>query len=76
MTCKYKSKERFRELLHRFIANGWVDGRGTGEWKRLSVNIPALVRTSIKLGKVYKFEKDSVSSICVAKTTGSNAYAV
>ncbi|KAF4436611.1 hypothetical protein FACUT_6206 [Fusarium acutatum] len=34
-------------------------GRGTGECRKLSVNIPALVRTSIKLRTVHKFDKDS-----------------
>ncbi|KAF4336095.1 hypothetical protein FBEOM_10031 [Fusarium beomiforme] len=34
-------------------------GRGTGECRKLSVNIPALIRTSIRLKTVYKFDKDS-----------------
>ncbi|KIL88128.1 hypothetical protein FAVG1_08205 [Fusarium avenaceum] len=34
-------------------------GTGSGEVRKLSVNIPALVRTSIKLKTVYKFDKDS-----------------
>ncbi|KAH7236700.1 uncharacterized protein BKA55DRAFT_597254 [Fusarium redolens] len=34
-------------------------GRGTGECRKLSVNIPALIRTSIKLKTVHKFDKDS-----------------
>ncbi|KAF4454273.1 hypothetical protein F53441_3274 [Fusarium austroafricanum] len=34
-------------------------GRGTGECRKLSVNIPALVRTSIKLKTVYKFDQNS-----------------
>ncbi|KAF5234642.1 hypothetical protein FANTH_11994 [Fusarium anthophilum] len=34
-------------------------GRGTGECRKLSVNIPALIRTSIKLRTVHKFDKDS-----------------
>ncbi|KAJ4258151.1 hypothetical protein NW762_008292 [Fusarium torreyae] len=37
-------------------------GRGTGECRKLSVNIPALVRTSIKLKKVHKFDTDSAPS--------------
>ncbi|RSM08477.1 hypothetical protein CDV31_008114 [Fusarium ambrosium] len=36
-----------------------VYGRGTGECRKLSVNIPAFVRTSIKLKTVYKFEVDA-----------------
>ncbi|CAG9939610.1 unnamed protein product [Clonostachys rosea f. rosea IK726] len=35
-----------------------VYGRGTGEWRKLSVNIPAVTRASMKLKTVYKFEKD------------------
>ncbi|KAI2628092.1 NAD(P)-binding protein [Hypomontagnella submonticulosa] len=35
-----------------------VYGRGTGEWRKLSVNIPAFVRTSIAHKVVYKFDKD------------------
>ncbi|KAH7016148.1 uncharacterized protein B0I36DRAFT_277426 [Microdochium trichocladiopsis] len=35
-----------------------VYGKGSGQGRRLSVNIPAYVRTSIKLGIVYKFDKD------------------
>ncbi|KAF5986568.1 hypothetical protein FCOIX_1382 [Fusarium coicis] len=34
-------------------------GRGTGECRKLSVNIPALIRTSIKLRTVHKFDVDS-----------------
>ncbi|KAF5680734.1 hypothetical protein FCIRC_5721 [Fusarium circinatum] len=34
-------------------------GRGTGECRKLSVNIPALIRTSIKLRTVHKFDRDS-----------------
>ncbi|KAF5624583.1 hypothetical protein F52700_9752 [Fusarium sp. NRRL 52700] len=34
-------------------------GRGRGECRKLSVNIPALIRTSIKLRTVHKFDKDS-----------------
>ncbi|KAM0229278.1 hypothetical protein ACHAP5_011702 [Fusarium lateritium] len=34
-------------------------GTGSGEIRKLSVNIPALVRTSIKLKTVYKFDNDS-----------------
>ncbi|RKL43371.1 hypothetical protein BFJ72_g4195 [Fusarium proliferatum] len=34
-------------------------GRGTGECRKLSVNIPALIRTSIKLKTVHKFDRDS-----------------
>ncbi|KAJ4221146.1 hypothetical protein NW759_007215 [Fusarium solani] len=37
-----------------------VYGRGTGECRKLSVNIPAFVRTSIKLKTVYKFDVDGV----------------
>ncbi|KAM0424376.1 hypothetical protein ACHAPT_010524 [Fusarium lateritium] len=35
-----------------------VYGRGTGECRKLSVNIPAFVRTSIKLKTVNKFDID------------------
>ncbi|SPJ78952.1 uncharacterized protein FTOL_07343 [Fusarium torulosum] len=34
-------------------------GTGTGEVRKISINIPALVRTSIKLKTVYKFDNDS-----------------
>ncbi|KNB08832.1 hypothetical protein FOXG_09541 [Fusarium oxysporum f. sp. lycopersici 4287] len=34
-------------------------GRGSGECRKLSVNIPALIRTSIKLKTVHKFDQDS-----------------
>ncbi|SCV47291.1 uncharacterized protein FFB14_09740 [Fusarium fujikuroi] len=34
-------------------------GRGTGECRKLSVNIPALIRTSIRLKTVHKFDRDS-----------------
>ncbi|WZH49978.1 3Beta_HSD domain-containing protein [Fusarium acuminatum] len=34
-------------------------GTGSGEVRKLSVNIPALVRTSVKLKTVYKFDNDS-----------------
>ncbi|CAI6092743.1 unnamed protein product [Clonostachys chloroleuca] len=37
-----------------------VYGRGSGEWKKLSTNIPAFVRKSIEKKIVYKFEKDGV----------------
>ncbi|KAM5349180.1 hypothetical protein ACJ41O_009003 [Fusarium nematophilum] len=40
------------------VAVPMVYGRGTGEWRKLSVNIPALVRCSTKLKTVYKFDKD------------------
>ncbi|QGI69862.1 hypothetical protein CEK26_002194 [Fusarium fujikuroi] len=36
-----------------------IDGRGTGECRKLSVNIPALIRTSIRLKTVHKFDRDS-----------------
>ncbi|CAH0057299.1 unnamed protein product [Clonostachys solani] len=35
-----------------------VYGRGSGEWKKLSTNIPAFVRKSVENKVVYKFEKD------------------
>ncbi|KAL0941547.1 nad dependent epimerase dehydratase family protein [Colletotrichum truncatum] len=35
-----------------------VYGRGTGEGRKLSVNIPAFVRASMKHKIVYKFDKD------------------
>ncbi|KAK7409252.1 hypothetical protein QQX98_008562 [Neonectria punicea] len=41
------------------VAVPMVYGRGTGEWRKLSVNIPASVRTSIKLKTVHKFDKDA-----------------
>ncbi|KAL9083685.1 MAG: hypothetical protein Q9165_008413 [Trypethelium subeluteriae] len=40
------------------IAVPQVYGRGTGEWRKLSVSIPAYIRTSIKHKVVYKFDKD------------------
>ncbi|GKU21468.1 unnamed protein product [Fusarium langsethiae] len=33
-------------------------GRGSGECRKLSVNNPAMIRTSIKLKTVHKFDKD------------------
>ncbi|KAI0881295.1 NAD(P)-binding protein [Annulohypoxylon maeteangense] len=33
-------------------------GRGTGEWRKLSVNIPAYVRVSIANKVVYKFDRN------------------
>ncbi|KAF4979131.1 hypothetical protein FZEAL_4621 [Fusarium zealandicum] len=41
------------------VAVPMVYGRGTGEWRKLSVSIPAFVRTSIKEKTAYKFDKDS-----------------
>ncbi|KAI1137283.1 NAD(P)-binding protein [Hypoxylon sp. FL0543] len=35
-----------------------VYGRGTGEWRRLSFTIPAIIRDCIAQKKVYKFEKN------------------
>ncbi|KAF2251858.1 NAD(P)-binding protein [Trematosphaeria pertusa] len=35
-----------------------VYGRGSGEWRKLSVSIPAYVRTSMAHKIVYKFDKD------------------
>ncbi|KAF6842782.1 nad dependent epimerase dehydratase family protein [Colletotrichum musicola] len=35
-----------------------VYGRGTGEGRKISVNIPAMIRASIKDKVVHKFEKD------------------
>ncbi|KAI0149688.1 NAD(P)-binding protein [Hypoxylon sp. NC0597] len=40
------------------VAVPGVYGRGSGEWRRLSVSIPAFVRTSIAHKIVYKFDKD------------------
>ncbi|KAF4964988.1 hypothetical protein FSARC_7166 [Fusarium sarcochroum] len=34
------------------------DGRGSGPWNQLSVVLPGLVRASLKLGKVYKFDEN------------------
>jgi hypothetical protein len=39
---------------------GYKDGRGTGECRKLSVAIPAYIRTAIKQKIVYKFDKDAV----------------
>jgi hypothetical protein len=49
-------------LTHRIYADCSIDGRGTGEWRKISVNIPASIRVSIKNKVVYKFEKNGVSS--------------
>ncbi|KAE8451665.1 hypothetical protein EG329_003122 [Mollisiaceae sp. DMI_Dod_QoI] len=38
-----------------------VYGKGSGQGRKLSVNIPAYVRISIQLGIVYKFDKDGNS---------------
>lgn len=40
-----------------------ADGKGNGEWKKISVSNPSLIRTSIKHKTVHKFEKDSVSLV-------------
>ncbi|CAG7562415.1 unnamed protein product [Fusarium equiseti] len=40
------------------IAVPMTYGRGTGECRKLSVNNPAMIRTSIKLKTVHKFGKD------------------
>lgn len=37
-----------------------TDGRGSGEWRKLSVNIPASVRAAIKERVVRKFDVDGV----------------
>lgn len=37
-----------------------IDGRGTGEWRKLSVSIPANVRANMKNMIVYKFDTDAV----------------
>ncbi|KAI8623861.1 NAD(P)-binding protein [Xylariaceae sp. FL1651] len=37
----------------------FVYGTGTGQWKKLSQNIPASVKASIALKSVYKFDEDS-----------------
>ncbi|RDW74800.1 hypothetical protein BP6252_05942 [Coleophoma cylindrospora] len=36
-----------------------VYGRGTGEWRKLSVAIPAAIKSSIKHKMVHKFDKDA-----------------
>ncbi|KAF2877675.1 hypothetical protein BDV95DRAFT_602040 [Massariosphaeria phaeospora] len=36
-----------------------IYGRGTGEWRKLSVNYPAFIRTSIEHKIVHKFDVDS-----------------
>ena len=50
-----------------------IDGKGSGQGRKLSVNIPAYVRTSIKLGIVYKFDKDGVSSTLNRSLMGNRA---
>ncbi|KAI4863797.1 NAD(P)-binding protein [Hypoxylon rubiginosum] len=40
------------------IAVPVVYGRGTGEWRKVSANIPAYIRTSIAHKVVYKFDVD------------------
>ncbi|KAF2738011.1 NAD(P)-binding protein [Polyplosphaeria fusca] len=35
-----------------------VYGRGTGQWRKLSVSIPQYIRTSMRLRTVYKFPDD------------------
>ncbi|KAI0539299.1 hypothetical protein GGR58DRAFT_244719 [Xylaria digitata] len=37
----------------------FVYGTGSGEWKKLSQNIPATIKASIRLKTVYKFDQDS-----------------
>ncbi|TGJ80729.1 hypothetical protein E0Z10_g8034 [Xylaria hypoxylon] len=37
----------------------FVYGTGTGNWKKLSQNIPATIKASIALKTVYKFDEDS-----------------
>ncbi|CRG90930.1 hypothetical protein PISL3812_07977 [Talaromyces islandicus] len=36
----------------------YVYGRGTGQWRKLSVNIPGFIRTSIAHKTVYKFDTE------------------
>ena len=43
------------------LQTGCLDGVGTGQWRKLSVQIPALVRASIKLRIVHRFDKEAVS---------------
>ncbi|KAI1392961.1 NAD(P)-binding protein [Hypoxylon trugodes] len=40
------------------VAVPMVYGRGAGEWRKVSVNIPASIRTAIANKIVYKFDKD------------------
>ncbi|KAF2664223.1 NAD(P)-binding protein [Microthyrium microscopicum] len=40
------------------IALPFVYGRGSGQWKKLSANIPAHIRSGIAHKVVYKFDKD------------------
>ncbi|PVI00757.1 hypothetical protein DM02DRAFT_671755 [Periconia macrospinosa] len=37
----------------------YVYGRGTGDWRKLSVSIPQYIRTSMRLKQVYKFPEDA-----------------
>jgi hypothetical protein len=57
MTCEYLSVITFAKYQQ---ADFKTDGRGTGECRKLSVNNPANIRTSIKLKAVHKFDKDGV----------------
>ncbi|KAJ3535359.1 hypothetical protein NM208_g1129 [Fusarium decemcellulare] len=46
------------------VAVPMVYGRGYGKWRKLSVNIPAFIRTSIKLKTVYKFDQEGSPPAC------------
>ena len=40
-----------------------IDGTGTGQWRKLSVNLPSYIRTSMRLREVHQFERDAVSQV-------------
>lgn len=51
----------FRRTTSQEFSLTTLDGRGSGEWRKLSVNIPAHIRAAIKLGAVHRFDVDNVS---------------
>jgi hypothetical protein len=50
-------------ISYRVHANYLTDGRGSGEMKKISVFLPALINASIKHKVVYKFDKNAVSPL-------------
>ena len=48
-------------MLYVLSTKFMTDGRGTGNWRKLSVSIPQYVRTSMRLKQVYRFPEDAVS---------------
>lgn len=58
--CKFVLQHSARKRT-RTKSDAQTDGKGSGEWRKISTSIPAHVRTGIKYKTVHKFEKDAVS---------------